>query len=267
MLEKVFSPGPSILQIDAPPFVNMRLPSSPSMPPSPNNPEVLNTTLSPPYDMSKDLGIVGYCIQLTSIWGDIAEYMRQIRLGQVEDPWLASSTYHKLTAEFYKFESTMAQVHRFKNVSFHTRSRMEIYQHMNYFTSWILLQTTFHTGHTLLNHPLFHITNPKSTSRSFRPPTFLQHVVDEALLHSGWTVRLIRTAEELGHEINDPFIVYQVISTATVHWIFSFASDDAIAERACSDFDRCRQFVGRMVGNWPQFSRAVCPWHMGKMDR
>lgn len=255
ILEKVFFLGPSILQLDAPPMVYTRSPPSPLKPPAP---EILGTSLSTLGSATKDLGILTYCLQLTSIWGDIAGYMRQIRLGQGEEPWLASSKYHKLAAQFYKFESSLAQEHRFKNVGFDVRSCAEISQHKDYWTSWILLQVTFHTGHALLNHPLFHIATPERTTPSFRPPTFLQRVVDEALLHSGWTVRLIRMADNLGHQVNDPFIIHQVITTATVHWVFAFASDDAVAGRACLEFDRCRQFVGEILGKWPQFSRAVC---------
>lgn len=76
-------------------------------------------------------------------------------------------------------------------------------------------------------------------------------------MHSGWTVRLVRMMEELGMRICDPFIGYQVVVTATVHWIFAFASDDTVAERACSDFERCRGLILGMVGEWPHFGQAV----------
>lgn len=255
ILERVSTPGQNTLQTDSSPLSKMHVPPSPPKPPV--DPEILNQPSLLPGNRD-DRGIVTYCLQLTSIWGGVTAYMRQIRSGQAEDPWLATSTYHRLAAEFYEFEASMAQAHRFKTVGVRTKTPAEIAQYRDYWTAWLLLQTTFHTVQALPNHPLFHIATSRKSNFSLRPASFLQHAVDQALMHSGWTVRLIRTMEDLGLQISDPFIGYQVVVTATIHWIFAFASDDTVAERACSDFERCRRFILDMAGKWPHFAQAVC---------
>lgn len=119
------------------------------------------------------------------------------------------------------------------------------------------MQLTFHTSQALLNHPIFHIMIPRKPSSLLKPPSFLQHTVDQALLHSGWTVRLIRICDDLNHQISDPFVGQLVAVVATVHWIISFASDEPVAERAESDFEYCHRFVRGMADIWPQFSQSV----------
>src|SRR5699024_1184957 len=98
------------------------------------------------------------------------------------------------------------------------------------------MQLTFHTRQALLNHPMFHIMIPRKPSSLLQPASFLQHAVDLALLHSGWTVRLIRTSDVLYYQISDPFVGQLVAVAATIYWIFSFASDETVAECAESDF-------------------------------
>ncbi|KAE8312382.1 hypothetical protein BDV41DRAFT_565172 [Aspergillus transmontanensis] len=169
----------------------------------------------------------------------VIEYSMPMQYDQSEDPWLTSSIYSDIELEFYKFETTLAQMHRFKNVNFSSRSSEEIFQYKEYWSAWLLLQTTFHTGHALLNHPLIHRT------------------IDQALLHSGWTSRLIRIADDIGIQINDPVICHQVVISATVHWVFSFASDSIIAERAISDLDQCRKFVNNVASYWPRFAEKA----------
>ncbi|KAJ6021549.1 hypothetical protein N7540_007053 [Penicillium herquei] len=181
----------------------------------------------------------------------------QGQCGQSEDAWLASSAYSDIEMEFYRFETSLAQIHRFKNVNFSSKSLEEISEYRDYWSAWLLLQTTFHTGHALLNHPLVHILRhdrPKARPDTFKPPSFIQRTIDQALLHSGWTSKLIRMADDIGLQVTDPIICHQIIITATVQWIFSFASDSSITERALSELDQCRKFVHNIASQWPQFA-------------
>lgn len=258
ILEKAFTSGPSMLQLDGIPFNSIQYPSSPPRPPG----AVSSIAASPSSGNfkkppSSDLGINAYCLQLFPIWHDVAAYLQQVRLGHTEDPWRASSTYNKLAENIYEFETGIAQMHRFRSVSFQTRSAEEFAEQNSYWIPWLLMQLTFHTSQALLNHPIFHIMIPRKPSSLLKPPSFLQHTVEQALLHSGWTVRLIRTCDDLNHQINDPFVGQLVAVAGTVHWIFSFASDDPVAERAESDFEYCHRFVRGMADIWPQFSQSV----------
>ena len=258
ILEKAFTSGPSMLQLDGIPFNSIQYPSSPPRPPGAvssivASPSSGNFKKSP----SSDLGINAYCLQLFPIWHDVAAYLQQVRLGHTEDPWRASSTYNKLAENVYEFETGIAQMHRFRSVSFQTRSAEEFAEQKSYWIPWLLMQLTFHTSQALLNHPIYHIMIPRKPSSLLKPPSFLQHTVDQALLHSGWTVRLIRTSDELNHQISDPFVGQLVAVAATIHWIFSFASDETVAERAESDFDYCHRFVRGMADIWPHLSQSV----------
>ncbi|KAK6823807.1 hypothetical protein RU639_006240 [Aspergillus parasiticus] len=114
--------------------------------------------------------------------------------------------------------------------------------------------------HALLNHPLIHVLGhdcPGTKRNTFKPPSFIQRTIDQALLHSGWTSRLIRIADDIGIQVNDPVICHQVVISATVHWVFSFASDSIIAERAISDLDQCRKFVNNVASYWPRFAEKA----------
>ncbi|GKZ36434.1 hypothetical protein AbraIFM66950_007506 [Aspergillus brasiliensis] len=226
---------------------------------SPKLPRVMHRSqLAPPPITNPDSNIFVSCLHLFSIWGKILEYTSQVQSGQPEEAWLASSTYSTLGMEFYQFETSLAQIHRFENVGLNSRSSEEVSQHMEYWSSWLLLQTTFHTGHALLNHPLLHAladSRPVNERPTFKPPSFLQQTVDQALLHAGWTSRLIRAAGDMGIRMNNPIIAHQVIVSATVHWIFSFATDPTIAARAISDLDQCYQFISNIATRWPRFAQ------------
>ena len=211
-------------------------------------------------DNAQGSGIFSYCTDLLSIWGKTMEYRESMRLGQSKDAWMATSTYSDLVEQIYKFEISLPQIHRFKVLGLSSRSPGDIAQDKEYWASWLLLQTTFHTTHALLNHPIFHVLEYERSEdkrSNFRPPSFVQNTIDQAILHAGWTSKLVSLANDLNIEINDPVIGHQVIVCATVHWIFSFASNAAVAERAISDFGKCHRFIAQIASCWPQFKKKV----------
>ncbi|KAJ5623063.1 hypothetical protein N7490_011668 [Penicillium lividum] len=187
-----------------------------------------------------------------------------MRLGQPKDAWVASSTYSHLVEEIYRFEISLPQIHRFKNLGLSSRLPGDIAQYREYWASWLLLQITFHTTHALLNHPVFHVLGHERSGNkrsNFRPPSFVQNTIDQAILHAGWTSQLIGIANDLNIEMNDPVIGHQVIVCATVHWIFSFASNATVAERAISDLGKCQQFIVEIASRWPQFGGKANVFH------
>ncbi|PLB53074.1 hypothetical protein P170DRAFT_507782 [Aspergillus steynii IBT 23096] len=257
VLERAFTPGPNLLQSDTFPLVNSTYPPSP---PRPASVADLGSSSAPGFPASSatsDLGVSTYCLQLTSIWGEVVAYSRRLRSEQVEDPWLASSTYHVLVAKYCQFEASLAQIHRFRNVGFQSLSTNELSENKYYWMAWLQLQISFHGGHALLHHPVFYITNSRKFNTNYPPPSFLQKAVDQALLHSGWIVRLFRTWEFLGFELNDPFLGHFIVVSATIHWIFQFANDTTVADRARSDFGECQRLLLNLSSRWPQFSLVV----------
>lgn len=261
ILESVLTQGKRTLYLERPSIVNLPNVSIPKVPPAIHTTESLHSDNSSAVDTPQNnWNIFVYCLHLLSIWGKIIQYTMQGQCGQSEDAWLASSAYSDIEIEFYRFETNLAQIHRFKNVDFSSKSLDEISQYREYWSTWLLLQTTFHTGHALLNHPFVHVLRhdrPKARPDTFKPPSFIQRTIDQALLHSGWTSRLICMADDIGLQVTDPVICHQVIVTATVHWIFSFASDTSIAERALSQLDQCQKFVHNIANHWPQFAAKV----------
>lgn len=252
VLERAFTPGPTSLQCDSFPLANSAYPPSPPRPAT-----VVGLGTSPGSSARNDLGVSTYCLQLISIWGEVMAYSRRLRTEQVEDPWLASSTYQVLMSKYSQFEASLAQIHRFRNVGFQDLSTNELSQNKFYWIAWLQLQISFHGGHALLHHPVFYITNSRKFNAKYPPPSFLQKAVDQALLHSGWIVRLFRTWEFLGFELNDPYLGHFVVVSATIHWIFQFANDQTVADRASSDFGECQRLLLNLASRWPQFSSVV----------
>lgn len=257
VLERAFSPGSTLLQSDSAPLANLSYPPSPPRPATVVNLSILNVSGSPTSNEFNDLGVSTYCLQLISIWDEVVAYSKHLRSGQAEDPWLASSTYHALVAKYCQFEASLAQMHRFRNVNFPNLSTTELSQNRYYWISWLQLQISFHGGHALLHHPAFYITSSRKFNAKYPPPSFLQQTVDQALLHSGWIVRLLRTWELLGFELNDPFLGHFIVVSATTHWIFQFANDEAVADRARADFTECQRLLFQLAKKWPKFSPVV----------
>ncbi|KAE8324723.1 hypothetical protein BDV39DRAFT_180090 [Aspergillus sergii] len=261
LLDKTFTRGKRTLYPEIQPMATLPNLAIPKIPPAIADTESSHSNPTSASGVSQhNYSIFPHCLRLLSIWERVIEYSMPMQYDQSEDPWLTSSVYSDIEMEFYKFETTLAQMHRFKNVNFSSRSSEEIFQYKEYWSAWLLLQTTFHTGHALLNHPLIHVLGhdrPETKRNTFKPPSFIQRTIDQALLHSGWTSRLIRIADDIGIQVNDPVICHQVVISATVHWVFSFASDSIIAERAISDLDQCRKFVNNVASYWPRFAEKA----------
>lgn len=263
MLERISNKGPYIMKLD------ITSPLQSSNMPCPKTPPTINRRSSFSFhsssisatDRSFPSGsILTNCLQLISLWDKAIEYMEQRKLGQSANAWENNSVYSQIEEKIYTFETGLAPVHRFKNVDFCNRPPGEITEYREYWSAWLLLQTTYHSVHALLNHPLFHIFRhdlPRQHVPEVRPPSFTQRSIDQALLHAGWTSRLIRTAREMNIKISNPMIAQEVIVCATIHWIFSFANDSSVSQRAVSDLDECQRFLNDIAFSWPQLGDKV----------
>lgn len=258
ILELMFGAGAGISPSFDSDLTRYRYPLSVPKPQLTRDPDMVDAAPLAPgtSDEVMDVGITAYCIQILTIWSHIVSFMRQMRSSTAEDLSALTSPYHRLVSEFYKFEAMYPQTHRFSHVSFESRSSIELVEQREYWTAWILLQVTYHTARALLNHPILHIV-PNRKHKRPQPASFLQQTVDESILHSGWAVRLFRICDDIGFEINNPFIGHLASITATVHWIFQFSSEKGIAEKARANLVICQQFLGKMSKQWPHLSRLV----------
>ncbi|KZF23061.1 hypothetical protein L228DRAFT_142458 [Xylona heveae TC161] len=217
---------------------------------------IIGTPAPTPPIVTRDLGINAYCIQLLSVWCQIISYTKQMKCRGATDLGLSTSTYQQLMDKFYKFEASFPLTHGFKHTAFHKRTSTELSDHFEYWTAWLLLQVTYHTAHALLNHPIIYIV-PKHLQGAFQSPAFLQQTVDQALLHSGWVAYLFRICNDLQFETNNPFLGHLASVTATVHWLFQFAGDLNIVQKARANLVTCQEFLERMSAQWPHLSCLV----------
>lgn len=250
-LEKAFSPTITVLdRLGNPPH----LPPSPPLPaPAPNPDNEGNIITSD----SSDPGIIAPSIQIISIWGDIISYLGAIRLGKTEIPWKSSSTYSQLMVRLQEFELDLSPPHRFENILVKRRLPSELLRYREYWTPWTIMQLSSHAALAVLHHPFIHLVALRDRSRKAQPKIFLQQVVDQALFHTGWVIRLLQTFEEMELEINDPVMGHQVAATAIIPWLFQFAQDQHIAERAREGLYLCQRFLERLSLRWPHISYKV----------
>ncbi|KAK4938519.1 hypothetical protein LTR10_021051 [Elasticomyces elasticus] len=198
----------------------------------------------------RDDGIGSYALQLLTTWGRLMTYLKTIKQGKLEDAWSANSEYQQIKSEMSRFETIFPEVHRFKNAKFHERSSTDLTTHRSYWASWIFEQCLYHAIHCTLNHPFLHVARMHGQHR-LRSPSFLQHAVDQTILHSTWMVQLLNLAEERSFLISDPFIAHLASMIATAQFFLRFSKDESTAVRATRDFEALQRFVEGMAFTYP----------------
>jgi hypothetical protein len=249
-LEKAFSPTTTILdRIDnVPP-----LPHSPPLPP-PIFGQNIGLDAA-----STDPGIVAPSLLIISIWGDIAVYVNAVRLGKADIPWSSNSTYSQLVVKVQEFDAKveLGPLHRFENILIRHRRPSEIYGYREYWTPWTIMQLSSHAALAVINHPFIHLVVLREWKSKPQPKLFQQQVVDQALFHTGWVIRLLKTFEDMQMEIYDPLMGHQVASTAIIPWLFQFAQDQHIAKKAGEGLAHCERFLERLSHQWPHIRYKV----------
>lgn len=204
-----------------------------------------------------DPGIVAYYIQAIEVWGDIVAYLRDIRLGKFEIPWLTSSTYSQINVKVYDLEARLSPRHLLKNVRLTGRPPEELTRNREYWTPWLLMQMASHAGQAVLNHPFIHLFALRRDRDAYPSSSFLQQTVDQALFHSGWVVRLLQIYEQLEYPIHDPVIGDLVGTVATIPWLFQYSMDGNVSHRAERNLGHCESFLHKLSSTWPHLSRKV----------
>lgn len=119
-----------------------------------------------------------------------------------------------------------------------------------------MIQILYHVIQALINHPLLHIVR-KRGDRAKRPPSFLQHTVDQTLLHSSWIAKIIRPCEDEGFGLNDPFVTHLTSVAAATLMFFLDSSDDQLASQATFGFNTCYAFVKKLSKQWPHLRNTI----------
>ncbi|EXJ80923.1 hypothetical protein A1O3_07211 [Capronia epimyces CBS 606.96] len=234
----------------------------PEMPPCAKQPRisltlqhVLDKAGDSPVVDENDNGINSYALQLLSTWGRLMVYLKTIRKGNLEDAWVANSTYQQLKSEMSRFETVFPEAHRFKYARFHERTPDGLSRDRVYWASWIFTQCLYHTIHCTLNHPFLHVVRIHGRQR-LRSPSFLQHATDQAILHSAWVVHVLTLSQERDFTIHDPFIGHMASMVATAQFFLRFSKDDNLAKKASDDFDQLRRFVEDMGQDHPHLQHT-----------
>ncbi|KAI4593723.1 hypothetical protein KJ359_009002 [Pestalotiopsis sp. 9143b] len=197
-------------------------------------------------------GIFAHSIRVMSSWRDVNKWLHDIRHGSAEKPWLPTSRFAEVTQHLYELENNLDYKHCFRNARLPDRSLDELHRDQEYWRCWIMYHVRFHACFALLNHPFVHLVALRNANRSPSPRSFLQIVVDQALYHSSWVIRLINMCIEIGFDIHDPFTSDIVVAVATVPWIMQYARDQKVATRAEENLSQCRNFLSTLSQAWPR---------------
>ncbi|KAF1738749.1 hypothetical protein CRV24_000677 [Beauveria bassiana] len=202
---------------------------------------------------AQDIGIYGHALCLTEVWGKVRTYLHRLRNGRVEKPWVPESSHAKISIELFENEARYGKQHLLSNVALGKRGASEIAARRDYWQPWMTMQIISHAAQAILNHPFLHLMVLRSQDGIQYSSLFLQQTVDLALFHGAWVFRLLEIADGRLQVVN-PLIGDVVAATATVVWLFQFARDPKVSERARNDYARGERFLERMARTWPHIS-------------
>jgi hypothetical protein len=226
-----------------PPILYPSAPRPPSSPLSGIHVAGMRDSVTPDLE---DSGITFYCLRLVTIWAHVMAYLKTIKHGDVEEPWTPNSTYQQIASDMFQLETAYPATHRFKAVKFYERSPAELEEHRDYWAPWIFSQVVYHSVRAVLNHPFLHLrrTNGRQNLRS---PTFLQHAMDQAILHSSWIARILQMCVEKDFSIFDPFIGHLASVAATIHLFLQCSRDTELVSAASEHFEGCKSFLNNQA--------------------
>ncbi|KAL3463596.1 hypothetical protein BJX64DRAFT_287338 [Aspergillus heterothallicus] len=87
---------------------------------------------------------------------------------------------------------------------------------LEYWAPWVSMQVVPHAYSALPNNPFIHLHILRWERGVAQSRLFLQQSVDYAPFHSGWVFRLLKTCEERGCEVYNPFLAHVVSAAGTI---------------------------------------------------
>ncbi|KAM0210117.1 hypothetical protein ACHAQD_010858 [Fusarium lateritium] len=204
-----------------------------------------------------DVGIVATCLGYISVWGSIISYLRDIRNGANEYPWLANSRHNQLTVKLYELENITSHRHLIRNAPFPDQPAEDLSENREYWAPWVSFQIMMHATQAILNNPFVQLVALRRAGRKFQPRSFLQNTVDQALFHAEWVSRLVQMCADRQFEVNDPLIGQAVAGCVSILWIFQFARDRKVLEKAKENLVICETFLGHLSRKWPHIAEKA----------
>ncbi|KAL6702381.1 hypothetical protein ACN47E_002347 [Coniothyrium glycines] len=228
-----------------------------SPPPSQVSQETYVTSMS---EVTSTFGIDTFFLQLLTIWGHTIDFVRKIKDNEVVQVWLEtgsySGPYHKIMSEIYDIEMRAGESHRLRHTGLIERSSAELKANRSYWAPWMAMQVLIHAVQASIHHPFLHIIKGQN-DKTRGPPSFLQHMVDQALLHSSWIAKFINFCAEKDFKIYDPFIAHLVSIAATALMFFLDANDSSLAQQASYGYKTCYEFVQDLSMHWPHLRNTL----------
>lgn len=189
-----------------------------------------------------------HMVRMASVWGEVRVFVSRCTDGQIKAPWHSDSEYAQINAQLLDMETTIPSFYRYDVAKFPERDEAEIVEKKAFWLPWVRLQITYHTIHSVINHPFLY-----SSKASMPRPganAFWRTSSELALLHSTWIARLIGMATNKGLELADPFFAHSAAVAATLHSYWARASDGRIRGPAVRNLQLCRSFISDIGAHW-----------------
>lgn len=207
-----------------------------------------------PLDLQNDSGersmsIWLHMVRSASLWGLVRVYVWRCCHGQTRAPWQPDSDYTAINAQLFDMECAFPTSFRYDSANFVERPLDELLKHRDFWLPWMKIQVTYHTIHSVLNHPFLY--SPRVSRPRPGPNAFWKTSTDQALLHSTWIARLISMCQKKGLPLSDPFFGYSAAVAITLHLYWSRVADQSIRAAAEKYIAVCRSFIGSLAARWP----------------
>ena len=197
----------------------------------------------------RSLRIWAHMVRMTSLWSEVRHYVSRCAEGQMRAPWQPNSGYTLVNSHLLDMECSFPSFYRYDAAKFSDRAIEEILEKRQYWLPWMRVQITYHTIHSVLNHPFLY--SSRASKPRPGPNAFWRTSSELALLHSTWIARLIGMATKKGLTLADPFFAHAAAVAATLHSYWSRAVDSRVRTTAISNLEICRACVTELGSHWP----------------
>lgn len=190
-------------------------------------------------------------LKLCSLWTDIRLYVAKCVEGQAKYPWQPDSDYTKLYSRLLEVEMGWPICLSYNAVKFPSISRQDAYSDRLKLLPWLRVQITYHAIHCVLNHPCLYTSMAETPKNKLGGNTFWRSSYEKALRHCTWISRLIRTANEKGLHLSDPFFAQAAAIASTLHLYWTRTSDTRLKASSVENLELCHNLVKEMATRWP----------------
>jgi hypothetical protein len=199
-------------------------------------------------------------LKLCNLWVDVRLYVAKCVEGRAKLPWQPDSDYTKLYSQLFGVEMAYPISLSYNGVKFPSISAQDVQKNRSDLLPWIRVQVTYHAIHCVLNHPCLYTSMAETSRDKLGGNTFWRASYEKALRHCTWISRLIRTANEKGLILADPFFAQAAAIASTLHLYWTRTSDTRLRASSLENLDLCRKLVRQMAACWPVCKTIVRLW-------